>query len=102
MAVLSSKYSVLVSCFTLMLQYLNTMNKETSSLVTKRRQSAKTRIVLADDHPLLRKALKDLLAKEADVEIVGEAGDGQETGRVGIAMGPDMVIIGIMMLKMGG
>ena len=102
MAVLSSKYSVLVSRFTLMLQYLNTMNKETSSLVTKRRQSAKTRIVLTDDHPLLRKALKDLLAKEADIEIVGEAGDGKEAVRLAIEMVPDMVIMDISMPNMDG
>ena len=91
-----------MSCFTLVLQYLSTMGKGTSTLVSERRRSTKTRIVLADDHPLLRKALKDILAKEADFEIIGEAGDGEEAVRLATEKLPDMVIMDISMPNMDG
>ena len=35
----------------------------------------KTRILLVDDHPLVRHALADLIAEEADLEVCGEAGN---------------------------
>ncbi|MBN2463907.1 MAG: response regulator transcription factor, partial [Dehalococcoidia bacterium] len=78
------------------------MNSKTSTPIVARRQSARTRIVLADDHPLLRKALKDLLAKETDIDIVGEAGDGKEAVRLATEMLPDMVIMDISMPNMDG
>jgi DNA-binding NarL/FixJ family response regulator len=78
------------------------MNERPSTLVSSRRQTAKTRIILADDHPLLRKALKDLLQKETDFEIVGEAGDGKEAVRLATEMSPDVVIMDISMPLMDG
>ncbi len=92
-----------VSCFSLVIEYSNKMmTSKTSTPIVARRQSARTRIVLADDHPLLRKALKDLLAKETDIEIVGEAGDGKEAVRLATEMMPDMVIMDISMPNMDG
>lgn len=87
---------------TLMVKCLNNMNKGASPLVSKRRQSTRTRVVLADDHPLLRKALRDLLAKEPDIEIIGEAGDGKEAFSLATEMSPDMVIMDISMPNMDG
>ena len=78
------------------------MNKRVSTLATAQRQSGKTKIVLADDHPLLRKALKDLLAKENDLEIVGEAGDGEEAVRLATETSPNIVIMDISMPNMDG
>lgn len=78
------------------------MNKTASALVAARRQSAKTKIVLADDHPLLRKALKDLLEKENDFAIVGEAGDGQEAVKLVTEASPDVVIMDISMPNLDG
>jgi NarL family two-component system response regulator LiaR len=78
------------------------MNKRASALDTAQRQSGKTKIVLADDHPLLRKALKDLLAKEKDFEIAGEAGDGKEAVGLATEISPNIVIMDISMPNMDG
>jgi DNA-binding NarL/FixJ family response regulator len=37
-----------------------------------------TTVLLVDDHPLMRKGLRTLLESEANIVVVGEAGDGQE------------------------
>ncbi len=59
-------------------------------------------IVLADDHPLLRKALRDLLEKEADFAIVGEAGDGEEAVKLATETLPDVIIMDISMPNLDG
>jgi NarL family two-component system response regulator LiaR len=71
-----------------------------SSASTKR--SPKTRIVLADDHPLLRQALKDVLKKEASFEIVGEAADGAEAIKLALELMPDVIIMDISMPNLDG
>jgi len=75
---------------------------KTSASVASRKHSARTKIVLADDHPLLRKALKDLLEKETDFEIIGEAGDGEEAVRLATQIMPDVVIMDISMPNLDG
>jgi NarL family two-component system response regulator LiaR len=71
-----------------------------SSASTKR--SPKTRIVLADDHPLLRQALKDVLQKENTFEIIGEAADGEEAVKFASELTPDVVIMDISMPNLDG
>jgi NarL family two-component system response regulator LiaR len=71
-----------------------------SSASTKHRP--KTRIVLADDHPLLRQALKDILQKENSFEIIGEAADGEEAVRLAAELTPDVVIMDISMPNLDG
>jgi len=74
----------------------------TSSSTAAKKQSTKTRIVLADDHPLLRKALRDLLEKETAFQIVGEAGDGAEAVKLTGELTPDVVIMDISMPNLDG
>lgn len=62
----------------------------------------KTRIVLADDHAVLRSGLKMLLNAQADMLVVGEATDGQETLNVVREHAPDVLILDIAMPKMDG
>ena len=76
-------------------------SKSSASLASVKR-SDKIRIILADDHPLLRKALRDLLEKEAAFEIVGEAGDGEEAVRLAVEILPDALIMDISMPNMDG
>jgi NarL family two-component system response regulator LiaR len=71
-----------------------------SSASTK--HSPKTRIVLADDHPLLRQALKDVLQKESTFEIVGEAGEGEQAVKLAAELTPDVVIMDISMPNLDG
>jgi NarL family two-component system response regulator LiaR len=65
-------------------------------------ESGKTTVLLADDHPLLRQALRDLLKKEDDFEIVAEVGDGEEAIRLATELKPDIVIMDISMPKLDG
>ncbi len=60
------------------------------------------RILLVDDHPLVRRALRDLLEKEPDLEVVGEAGDGLEALHMTAEHHPDIVIMDISMPNMNG
>jgi DNA-binding NarL/FixJ family response regulator len=63
---------------------------------------AAARIVIADDHGLLRAALRALLAAEPEFEVVGEAASGEEAVRIAIECRPDIVILDISMPGAGG
>ena len=62
----------------------------------------KTRILLADDHALVRAGIRALLEKQDDMEIVGEAADGQEALKTVAELRPDVIIMDIAMPGMGG
>lgn len=62
----------------------------------------KISIVLADDHPLLRQALRNVLDQQADFEVVAEVGDGDEVVKVTTELIPDVVIMDISMPKLNG
>ncbi|MBI4787854.1 MAG: response regulator transcription factor [Chloroflexi bacterium] len=62
----------------------------------------KTRIVLADDHAVLRAGLKMLLNAQDDMVVVGEATNGQEALAVVDAQAPDLLILDISMPKTDG
>lgn len=51
------------------------------------------RIVLADDHPVVRAGLRALLETEADLEVLGEAGTPEEAVRLGGRLRPDLVLM---------
>jgi two-component system response regulator NreC len=62
----------------------------------------KTRILLADDHAVVRKGFRLILNQEPDMEVVGEAGDGQEATRLALQLRPDVVVIDIGMPEVNG
>lgn len=64
--------------------------------------SAKIRILLADDHAVLRAGLKALLNAEPDMTIVGEAADGAEALREAARLLPDVVLMDISMTGTDG
>jgi NarL family two-component system response regulator LiaR len=66
------------------------------------RKSSKIRIMLADDHPLLRQALRDVLEKQRDFEVIAEANDGEEAVKLATELVPDVVIMDISMPKLNG
>lgn len=62
----------------------------------------KIRIFLADDHKILRESLVILLQQENDIEIVGEASDGQRAFQEILRLKPDIAILDISMPQLNG
>jgi DNA-binding NarL/FixJ family response regulator len=62
----------------------------------------KTRIVLADDHAVLRQGMKHLIDAEPDMEVVGEAADGAQVIPLVAKLKPDVVVMDLSMSDMGG
>ena len=60
------------------------------------------RILIADDHGVLRAGLRALLGSESDLEIVGEAADGEETLRLADAEAPEVILLDVSMPGMTG
>ena len=52
-----------------------------------------TRILLVDDHPMMRRGLRDLLDLEDDLETVGEAGNGEDAIRLAQEVEPDLILM---------
>jgi len=62
----------------------------------------KIRILIADDHPLLREALCQVFSNQKDMEIVGQAGNGEEAIDLASQLKPDILVMDIMMPKFDG
>lgn len=60
------------------------------------------RVVLAEDHTIVRKGLRSLLDAEADIEVVGEAGDGRQAVQQVGELHPDIVLMDITMPGLNG
>jgi len=59
-------------------------------------------IVIADDHPLLREAIRSAFAQHEDMDVLGEASDGEEAVNLSSELKPDIVIMDIVMPKLSG
>lgn len=66
------------------------------------RSYAATRVLLADDHSLMREGLARLLGQEPDIEIVGQAADGLKAVELAGKLAPDVILMDVSMPKMGG
>ena len=60
------------------------------------------RLILAEDHTLLRRGMAQFLGQEPDIEIVGEASDGEAAVKLASQLLPDIVIMDLGMPKMSG
>jgi DNA-binding NarL/FixJ family response regulator len=60
------------------------------------------RIVIADDHELFRRGLRMVLDEEEGIDVVGEAGDGEEAIDVAVECAPDVVVMDVRMPVMSG
>ncbi|RPJ85339.1 MAG: DNA-binding response regulator, partial [Acidobacteria bacterium] len=60
------------------------------------------RILLADDHTLVRQGLRKILEDVPDWEVVGEAKNGREAVRQAVELGPDVAVLDIGMPELGG
>jgi DNA-binding NarL/FixJ family response regulator len=62
----------------------------------------KTRILLADDHAVVRQGFGRILAAESDMEIVGEAGNGREAVEMAGKLKPEVVVMDVSMPELNG
>lgn len=60
------------------------------------------RVLLVDDHAILRAGLSSLLRDEPGIEIVGEAGDGVEAVDLAVTLNPDVILMDVTMPRMNG
>jgi DNA-binding NarL/FixJ family response regulator len=60
------------------------------------------RILLADDHVLVREVTRELLEREPDVEVVAEAGDGEQAVTLAVEMQPDVAVLDAAMPGVNG
>lgn len=61
-----------------------------------------TRILIADDHGVLRGGLRSLLSPESDLDVVGEAEDGAQALQLALQLRPDLILMDISMPNLGG
>src|SRR5215212_1295782 len=65
-------------------------------------QFRSSRLVIADDHPLFRAAIRQMLGEWPGLVVVGEAGDGREAVKLSQRLRPDLVLMDLRMPKMDG
>ena len=67
-----------------------------------RRSDRRLRVLVADDHDLIRKGLRDVLGAYPDLEVVGEAADGQAAVDQVLSLSPDVVVMDVGMPRLSG
>ncbi|GAB3413459.1 transcriptional regulator [Flindersiella endophytica] len=60
------------------------------------------RVLLADDHPVVREGLAAMLSAEPDLDVVGEAGSGDEAVALAVRLRPDVVLMDLRMPRLDG
>ena len=62
----------------------------------------RTRILLVDDHAVVRQGFKMILGAQADMEIAGEAANGREAVELAAQLNPDIVVMDVAMPELNG
>ncbi len=78
------------------------MNSEPGEVPASSPPPRAARVLIADDHDLVREGLRAVLAGEEDLEVVGEARDGQEALEMCRALKPELVLMDVRMPKSDG
>ena len=64
--------------------------------------TTKIRVLLADDHEILRQGLAGLLEEEPDMEVIGQASDGQMAVELALRTKPDVIVMDVTMPRLNG
>lgn len=78
------------------------MNRRLSGAASESRNFMAVRILLVDDHPIVRQGLRTLLEGRSGWQVVGEASDGIEALDKVDALQPDVVVLDVTMPRMNG
>ena len=65
-------------------------------------EAAKIRILVADDHPMLREGLVAVLSTQSDFDVIGEASDGSEVVQLAQSLEPDVILLDLEMPEVDG
>ena len=79
---------------------LLTLQEEESDIVTEHPE--KHRVLIAEDHTILREGLRALLASDPSLDVVGEAEDGREAIQCAAGLAPDIILMDLSMPRMNG
>ena len=71
-------------------------------MITEAEKPEIIHVVIADDHALVRDGIRRMLEESAGIEVVGEAGDGEEAAQKVAELHPDVVLMDISMPRMNG
>lgn len=63
---------------------------------------SKIKVILVDDHEMVRMGLKSFLNLQADIDVVGEASNGREGVDLALALKPDVLVMDLVMPELGG
>lgn len=76
--------------------------QETEDSATASAVSGKIKVLLADDHKMMREGLKKIVEEEEDLEVVGEASNGEEAVELARETSPDIIVMDVNMPVMDG
>lgn len=62
----------------------------------------KIRVLVADDHPAFREGLVQIMAEQGDIEVIAQAGDGEEAVKLASQLRPDVAVLDVAMPKLNG
>lgn len=65
-------------------------------------EKGRVRVLVVDDHPLVRRGTSDILDREPAIEVVGEAADGETAVALATALAPDVVLMDVGLPRMSG
>ena len=68
----------------------------------ERTPGKRTRVMIVDDHSIVRVGLRQVLEQTGEFEVVGEAADGEEAVRVAVEVSPEVVVMDVLMPKKDG
>ncbi len=60
------------------------------------------RVILVDDHEMVRMGLKSFLNLQPDIDVIGEASNGREGVELALALQPDVLVMDLVMPELGG